>query len=108
MYDGACTNVRSCAGVITEFHITVGVHQRSALSPFLFTTIIIELTCAIQETMPWCMLFADDIVLIDEIKFGVNAKVEMWRHTLESNGFRIKRSKTEYMECKFSIDRNIN
>ncbi|KAL4184631.1 hypothetical protein AMTRI_Chr10g226500 [Amborella trichopoda] len=48
------------------------------------------------------MLFADDIVLIDEIQNGVNTKLELWRDALESKGFKISWTKTEYMECKFS------
>ena len=48
--------------------------------------------------MPWCMLFADDVVLIDKTREGVNAKLELWRGVLESKGFRISRTKTEYME----------
>jgi len=51
------------------------------------------------------MLFADDIVLVDEMKARVNAKLELWRQTLESRGFRLTRAKTEYMECKFSKQR---
>jgi len=46
------------------------------------------------------MLFADDIVLIDETRQGVNDKLERWRHTLESRGFRV--SRTEYLHCCFS------
>ena len=48
------------------------------------------------------MLFADDIVLVDETREGVNRKLERWRHTLESSGFRISRSNTEYLHCYFS------
>ena len=48
------------------------------------------------------MLFADDIVLVDETRAGVNAKLELWRQTLESRGFRLSMTKAEYMECKFS------
>ena len=47
-------------------------------------------------------LFAGDIVIVDETKAEVNAKLELWRQTLESRGFRLSRVKTEYMECKFS------
>ena len=48
------------------------------------------------------MMFADDIVLVDETARGVNTKLEIWREALESKRFRISRSKTEYMVCKFS------
>jgi len=46
-----------------------------------------ELTRGIQDALLWCMLFADDIVLIDETRQGVNDKLEQWRHTLEARGF---------------------
>jgi hypothetical protein len=48
------------------------------------------------------MLFADDVVLIDESRIEVNQKLELWRQTLESKGFRLSRTKTEYMMCQFS------
>ena len=45
------------------------------------------------------MLFADDVVLVDESRAVVNRKLELWRRTLESKGFRLSRTKTEYMMC---------
>ncbi|KAF3666290.1 Proteasome subunit beta type-7 [Capsicum annuum] len=57
-------------------------------------------TCV--RTVPWCMLFADDVVLINENREGVNDKLEIWRQTLESKGFRLSKIKTDYLECKFS------
>jgi len=48
------------------------------------------------------MLFADDIILIDVTREGVNDKLERWRHTLESRGFRVSRSKMEYLHCCFN------
>ncbi|KAI8543266.1 hypothetical protein RHMOL_Rhmol08G0203600 [Rhododendron molle] len=55
----------------------------------------------VQEDITWCMMFADDIVLVDETSRCVNTKLEIWREALESKGFRISRSKTGYMVCKF-------
>ncbi|XP_060170740.1 uncharacterized protein LOC132601684 [Lycium barbarum] len=52
--------------------------------------------------MPWYMLFKDDIVLIDETRSGVNYRLDVCRMNLESKVFRLSRTKTEYMECKFS------
>ena len=51
---------------------------------------------------PWCMLFVDDIVLIDELRSGLNDELEVWRATLESKGFKLSRNKTEYLEYNFS------
>ena len=33
---------------------------------------------------------------------GVNRKLELWRRTLESKGFRLSRTKTKDMMCDFS------
>jgi hypothetical protein len=52
------------------------------------------------------MLFADDVVLVDESRAGVNRKLELWRHTLELKGFKLSRTKTEYMRCDFSVTRH--
>ncbi|XP_016511802.1 uncharacterized protein LOC107828924 [Nicotiana tabacum] len=60
------------------------------------------LTRHIQGEVPWCMLFANDIVFIEEPRTGVNARLEIWRQTLEAKGFKLSRTKTEYLECKFS------
>jgi len=100
--EGGKTMVRTPGGVTDDFCVGIGLHQGSALSPFLFSLIMDELTKGIQNEVPWCMLFANDIILIDESKEGVNAKLERWRHALESTGFRVSRSKTEYLHCCFS------
>ncbi|XP_059282471.1 uncharacterized protein LOC132036212 [Lycium ferocissimum] len=80
----------------------MGLHQGSTLSPFLFSLVMDGLTRQIQGEVPWCMLFEDNIVLIDETRSGVSAKLEVWRQTLESKGFKLSRTKTEYLECRFS------
>ena len=64
-----------------------------------------EVTRDIQGDIRWCMLFANDVVLVDESRVGVNRKLELWRHTLESKGFRFSRTKTEYVMCDFSATR---
>lgn len=48
------------------------------------------------------MLFAGDIILVDEIKVKVCYMLESWRSTLEFICFRLIKIKIEYMECKFS------
>ena len=40
MYEGTATHVRCMNGCSEPFAVAVGVHQRSALSPFLLTIIM--------------------------------------------------------------------
>jgi len=61
-----------------------------------------KLTKSTQEKAPWCILFWYDIVLVNETKNGVSAKLENWWDTLESKCSRLNRIKTYYMEYKFS------
>ena len=61
-----------------------------------------EISKSIWETVPWCMLFADDIVLVGETREEVSNKLDEWRETLEGKGLRISRTKTEYLRCDFS------
>ena len=77
------------------------LHQGSALSPYLFALVMDEVTRDIQGDIPWYMLFADDVVLVDESRTGVNQKLKLWRETLEFKGFRLSRTKTEYIRCDF-------
>ncbi|XP_026746133.1 uncharacterized protein LOC113507480 [Trichoplusia ni] len=55
----------------------------------------------IQEEAPWCMLFADDIVLVGENGPEIQSRLEVWQQKLESVGLKISRTKTEYMFCDF-------
>jgi Reverse transcriptase (RNA-dependent DNA polymerase) len=97
MYTNVVTCVRACDGESDTFPIKIGLYQWSALSLYIFTLVM-----DIQRDIPWCMLLADDVVLIDESRIEVNQKLELWRQTLESKGFRLSRTKTEYMRCQFS------
>ncbi|XP_026419698.1 uncharacterized protein LOC113315650 [Papaver somniferum] len=101
MYEGAVTGVRTCDGISNDFSIKIGLHQGSALSPYLFALVLDQVTKDIQGEIPWCMLFADDVALIGESKQEIEGKLELWRQTLESKGFRLSRTKTEYPKWDF-------
>jgi len=47
----------------------------------------------IQEEILWCMLFADDRVLVDETRERVHTKLERCKDNLEVKGFKLSRSK---------------
>jgi hypothetical protein len=40
--------------------------------------VIDEITRDIHVDIPWCMFFADDVVLVDESRKVVNRKLELW------------------------------
>ncbi|XP_013177567.1 PREDICTED: uncharacterized protein LOC106125025 [Papilio xuthus] len=101
MYCQANTHIRSAAGDSDRFGVSVGLHQGSALSPYLFLLVMDALTSDIQEEAPWCMLYADDIVLVGEDECEVQSRLEIWRDTLEKAGLKISRTKTEHLFCDF-------
>jgi Reverse transcriptase (RNA-dependent DNA polymerase) len=72
MYTNVVTCVRACDGKSDIFPIKIGLHQGSALSSYIFTLVIDYITKNIQGDIFWCMLFADDVVLVDESRIGVN------------------------------------
>jgi hypothetical protein len=102
MYDNVVASVRTSDGDTNDFSINIELYQGSALSSYLFDLVMDEITRDIQDDIPWCMLFTDDVVLVDESRTGVGQKLELWRRTLEAKYFRLSRSKMEYMKCDFS------
>jgi hypothetical protein len=102
MYDNVVISVRTSNGDTNDFPINIGLHQGSALSPYLFALVMDEVTRDMQGGIPWHMLFANDMVLVDGSKTGVDQKLELWRRILEAKYFSLSRSKTEYMMCDFS------
>jgi Reverse transcriptase (RNA-dependent DNA polymerase) len=79
MYTNVVTCIRACDDKSDTFSIKIGLHQGSALSSYIFTIVMDEITKDIQRDIPWCMFVADDVVLIDEKRIGVNQKLELWR-----------------------------
>ena len=97
MYDRATTTVRSAAGLTEEFKVGVGLHQGSALIPFLFAIFIDRLTEDIRKDAPWDMLFANDIVLYRQNHRELEEDLEICRNALERRGLKVSWSKTKYL-----------
>jgi hypothetical protein len=74
MYDNIVTSVRTSNGDTNDFLINIGLHQGSALNPYLFALVMDEITRDIQCGITWCMLFADDVVLVNDSRTGFNQK----------------------------------
>jgi Reverse transcriptase (RNA-dependent DNA polymerase) len=79
MYTNIMTCVKVCDDESDTFSIKIGLHQGSALSSYIFTLVMDDITKDIQGDIPWCMLLAHDMMLIDESRIGVNQKLELWR-----------------------------
>jgi hypothetical protein len=44
--------------------------SRVGFKPYLFSLVMDEVKRDIQGGIPWCMLFIDDVILMDEIGRG--------------------------------------
>ena len=88
-YEDARTQVKTSIGVTGKITVRVGLHQGSSLSPYLFDMILDVMGRGIEEQPPWCMLFADDIVLCSSRRYHVERKLEEWRRAMEERGLTI-------------------
>ncbi|XP_050507071.1 uncharacterized protein LOC126884837 [Diabrotica virgifera virgifera] len=101
MYEEVTTSVRTCVGETDKFQVKVELHQRSVLSPYLFSLVLDQITAKLQGSIPWCLMYADDVVLIGNSERDLEQKLEQWRQALAEKGLKLSRIKTEYLECSF-------
>ena len=106
MYEVARTRVKSSVVLTDKIPVSVGLHQGSSLSPYLFAMIMDVLACGIRDLSPWCMLYADDIVLCGTRREEVEKKLEGWRRAMEDRGLKINRKKT--VNLRFNEDGNLD
>ena len=66
MYTGAKTAVRTVYGNSKGFEVKVGIHQGSALCPLLFVIVMEAISREFRVTLPWELLYADDLAAIAE------------------------------------------
>ncbi|KAK3562935.1 hypothetical protein QTP86_011609 [Hemibagrus guttatus] len=88
MYERSRTVVRCAVGQTEEFKVEMGLHQGSALSPFLFAMVMDQLSEEVRQESPWTMMFADDIVTCNESREQVEENLERWRFALERRGIK--------------------
>jgi hypothetical protein len=85
MYDNVVISVRTSDGD-TNDSINIRLHQESALNPYLFALVMDEATRDIQGGISWCMLFVDDVILVDESMTGLTRSwscgEELWRQNV--------------------------
>ena len=103
MHQGCKTVVRSAAGESNSFGVEVGLHQGSALSPYLFLLVMDVLTEDVRKDVPGSMMLADDIVLCGDDETDMTEYLETWRNALEERGMRISTHK-KIMDFNFGQD----
>lgn len=73
--------------IVTDMRTSGGIsiHKFRSKINFKLTCLCTKLTFTrlIHDKVPQCMLFANDIVFVDESRYGVDFKLEIWRDTLD-------------------------
>ena len=98
MYDRVQTYVWCSVGETEKFPVKVGLHQGTALSPYLFNLIMDVISAEVRDEVPLSMLFDDDIILSSSQHENVEKKLEEWRKVMEERGLKISRRKTEHLQ----------
>jgi uncharacterized protein with ACT and thioredoxin-like domain len=73
------TCVRTCDSESDIFPIKIELHQGSVLNSYIFTLMMAEITKDISGDISWCIIFANDVVLIGESRIEVDKKLDLWR-----------------------------
>ena len=76
------------------------------MSPYRFAMIMDVLARGIKDLSPWCILYADNIVLCGTRSEVVENKLQEWRKAMEDTGLKINRKKTVYMRFNVNLDGN--
>ena len=97
MYRRTRTKVLTAVGETETFEISVGLHQGSALSPFLFVMVMDVLSEEIRDEELWELLYADDLVITAESEAELQSRIVEWQESLERGGLKVNANKTEVM-----------
>jgi hypothetical protein len=89
MYDNIVTSVQTSGRDTNDFPINIELHQELTMSHYLFDLMMNDITKDIQDSIPWCMPFTDNVILVDESMTRVNQKLKLWRRTLKVKYFRL-------------------
>ena len=98
MYEGARTTVRTKLGKTDSFPIEVGLHQGSALSPFLFLVVLDTITMDLRKDGElWELLFANELVIMADTEEELQQRYLVWKNSLERKGMKVNTQNTEAM-----------
>ena len=101
MFQGAKTVVRTAAGDTGPFEVNVGVHQGSVLSPLLFIIVMDSVARKAGSSLPWEILYADDLVLLAESEEQLKQKIKNWKDNFSAKGMTVNAMKSKVMVSLF-------
>ena len=97
LYTGACTVVRTDAGLSKSFDVNVGLHQGSVLSPLLFAAVIDVVFSEARSDLPSELLYANDLVIMAPTTERLGKRVAEWRASLLDKGLKVNAGKSKVM-----------
>ena len=97
LYEGSRTKVRVGSGLSEEFRVRVVVHQGSVISPLIFAIVVDAVTQQARKGLLNEILYADDLVLMNENLKDLRERFQRWRGALESKGMKVNIRKTKTM-----------
>lgn len=89
MYVGAENSVKTMHKKIVGYPFLVGLRTFNFFSIFVFSLIRNKPTTAIQDEVPICLLFIDNVILFSFARNETKDKLEFWRKDFKSHGLRI-------------------
>ena len=103
MYQGTTTCLKSRRGTSEHFEVGIGLHQGSALSPFLFIMLVGTISHDVRNELPWELLYADDLAIIDVTSTDTQNRLESRQKVLTDNGLKINVAKTEHLSTRENL-----
>ena len=97
LYRGARSSVRIGDTYSEEFHVKVGVHQGSVLSPLLFIMVLEALSREFLTGCPCELFYADDLVIMSKTLNELLEKLKTWKKGMEAKGLKANMTKTKLM-----------
>ena len=97
MYSNAQSSVQVNGSSSEPFKVSVGVHQRSALSPLLFIIVMKVISRELRFSCLWELLYPDDLAVLSDSLVDLKNRLADWNTSLESHGLRVNVDKTKVL-----------
>ena len=101
--------LKTVNGASNGFKVKVGMHQGSALSPWLFVIVTEGLSREFRVTLSWELLYMHDLVVTAKIEDDLIKRLNEWKDNMENRVMSANMNKTKVMisekGIQWSVDR---